>query len=70
VGERLVHRLPVGGLMFIYLPAFLGVLIPGVLMASAGARLAAHLLVAMLKNVFVGFLFVLALKMVYLALFT
>ena len=64
---RSATGLPPGSLGFIYLPALLGVLVPSVLMAPVGARLAARLPVATLKRVFAGFLFVLALKMLHSA---
>ena len=64
---RTVTGLPPGSLGFIYLPALLGVLVPSVLMAPVGARLASRLPVATLKRVFAGFLFVLALKMLHSA---
>lgn len=63
-----VSGLPAGSLGFIYVPALLALLLPSVLMAPVGARLAARLPVATLKRVFACFLFVLALKMLYLAL--
>jgi uncharacterized protein len=59
--------LPPGSLGFIYLPAFLGILVPAVLMAPVGARLASRLPVATLKRVFAGFLFVLVAKRVHSA---
>ena len=70
IGGRGTVDLPAGSLGFIYLPAFLGVLIPGVLMAPVGARLAARLPVATLKRVFAAFLFVLAAKMLHSAWLT
>jgi uncharacterized membrane protein YfcA len=70
VNGRQVSGLPEGSLGFIYLPAFLAILLPGVLMAPVGARLASRLPVATLKRVFAGFLFVLAAKMLHSALLT
>ncbi|WP_101048757.1 sulfite exporter TauE/SafE family protein [Macromonas nakdongensis] len=70
VSGRSALGLPPGSLGFIYLPALLGVLVPSVLMAPVGARLAARLPVATLKRVFAGFLFVLAAKMLHSALLT
>lgn len=67
ISGRSVTGLPPGSVGFIYLPALLGVLVPSVLMAPVGARLASRLPVAMLKRVFAGFLFVLALKMLHTA---
>lgn len=65
---RTVTGLPPGSLGFIYLPALFGVLLPSVLMAPVGARLASRLPVATLKRVFASFLFVLALKMLHSAI--
>lgn len=62
--------LPPGSLGFIYLPALLSVLLPSVLLAPVGARLASKLPVQTLKRVFAGFLMVLALKMLHSALTT
>jgi uncharacterized membrane protein YfcA len=64
-----VPDLPPGSVGFIHLPAFLGVLVPSVLFAPVGARLASRLPVATLKRVFACFLFVLAAKMLHSALF-
>jgi len=63
-----VSGLPQGSVGFIYLPALVGVLVPSVLMAPVGARLASRLPVATLKRAFACFLFVLALKMLHSAL--
>ncbi len=60
--------LPPGSLGFIYLPALVSLLVPSVLMAPAGARLASRLPVDSLKRVFALFLFLLAAKMLYSAL--
>lgn len=63
-----ITNLPAGSLGYIYLPALLTLLIPSVLFAPVGARLASNLPVATLKKVFAAFLFVLALKMLHSAL--
>lgn len=63
-----VPGLPPGSVGFVHLPALLGVLVPSVLLAPVGARLASRLPVATLKRVFAGFLFVLAAKMLHSAL--
>ncbi len=68
VSGRSVTGLPPGSLGFIYLPALLGVLVPSVLMAPVGARLASRLPVATLKRMFASFLLVLALKMLHTAI--
>ena len=65
-----VNGLPHGSVGFIYLPALFGVLVPSVLLAPLGARLASGLPVAALKRVFAVFLCVLAVKMVHTAFLT
>ncbi|ACB36593.1 protein of unknown function DUF81 [Leptothrix cholodnii SP-6] len=67
LGGQSSTGLPPGSFGYIYLPALLAVLVPSVLMAPVGARLASTLPVATLKRVFAGFLFVLALKMLHSA---
>lgn len=68
INGRGVADLPAGSLGFIYLPALIALVVPSVLFAPLGARLASRLPVATLKRVFAAFLFVLALKMVHSAL--
>ena len=60
--------LPAGSLGFIYLPALILLVVPSVLLAPSGAKLASSLPVGTLKRVFACFLFVLALKMLHSAL--
>lgn len=57
--------MPPGSLGFIHLPALLGTVLPSVLMAPVGARLAHRLPVATLKKVFAGVLIFLSAKMLH-----
>ena len=63
-----VTDLPPGSLGFIYLPGLLSLLLPSVLFAPVGARLASRLPVNTLKRVFAIFLFLLAAKMLHSAI--
>jgi uncharacterized membrane protein YfcA len=67
VNGQSVADLPPGSLGFIYLPGLLALLLPSVLFAPVGARLASRLPVNTLKRVFAIFLFLLAGKMLYSA---
>ena len=68
ISGQTVTGLPPGSFGFIYLPALIGVLVPSVLMAPVGARLASRLPVTTLKRVFGGFLLLLAFKMLHSAM--
>lgn len=57
--------LPANTLGYVYLPAFLGLAIPGVLIAPVGARLAHTLPTATLKKIFALFLIFMGLKMLF-----
>lgn len=57
--------MPAGSIGFIHLPALLGTVLPSVLMAPVGARLAHRLPVAVLKKIFAGVLIFLSAKMLH-----
>ncbi|MEL0083944.1 MAG: sulfite exporter TauE/SafE family protein [Gammaproteobacteria bacterium] len=58
-----VDNLPAGTLGYVYLPALLGLVIPSVILAPAGARLAHTLPTATLKKIFAVFLIFMGLRM-------
>jgi len=60
-----VDTLPAQSLGYIYLPAFVGIVVTSVLFAPLGARLAHRLPVVVLKRFFAGFLMILGIRMLY-----
>jgi len=60
-----VANLPASTLGYVYLPAFLGLVVPSVIFAPVGARLAHTLPTATLKRLFALFLIFMGIKMLF-----
>jgi uncharacterized protein len=58
-----VERLPAGSLGFVYVPAFIAIAIPGMLLAPVGVKLAHRLKGATLRRIFAAFLLLVGAKL-------